>query len=520
MTIPNKIDRFIVNIQQRLNGRLASSLLSSALSVAVGVVWLWALAAVFGLITASPWYYPVPAVIAFSFFCWGYWRQHYDRYRAASYADRWFDLQDSLVSILNFAEQQSFNAFHQLASHEIEKRCNELDSRQLKIHFPWFKLFVNLCLAVPALMLLLAHNPSSKLSPSRTASQLEQLTDKVNRQLRRQFSSLRQELSPAEKRLLEQTELPKKLPKLPRDKDFKTAMLRYAAIERTIDKLAANSQLNNNRRLLQAIARQLLRERDTRSLGKEFQRGSYRRALRQLKKLKHQAVAEGKTAPLRRALTTMHDAATGQVPGTNRLKKSIDRLLQALKNYSQNGQSKQKQLSAKRELDYQLEQLSQELQQQQTAESFIHKLAKLRQALQLAQQKLRNLNSSAGAKSRSGTPMSRGRGRGDSGETAGATNDDRRHKTSQNSLSTAGDLSKLNGKIGHGLSQKELARASSGNGVSRRLIRNNNRDFHRQLEELVKRHEVPENMKEGVKNYFNALQESNTPDSLWQDNKR
>jgi len=72
-------------------------------------------------------------------------------------------------------------------------------------------------------------------------------------------------------------------------------------------------------------------------------------------------------------------------------------------------------------------------------------------------------------------------------------------------LTDNGNTSQLKGQKGSGPSLTKVEAADDGTGVSSRRGEAKERTFKKQFESFVQREDVPEDVKDGVKNYFNAL---------------
>jgi hypothetical protein len=73
-----------------------------------------------------------------------------------------------------------------------------------------------------------------------------------------------------------------------------------------------------------------------------------------------------------------------------------------------------------------------------------------------------------------------------------------------------GNLTQLQGQQGDGPSRSSVEQADSGEGVSGRAGSDKNRDFRKQTESLVQRDDVPEELKQGIREYFNRVHEVET----------
>ena len=71
-----------------------------------------------------------------------------------------------------------------------------------------------------------------------------------------------------------------------------------------------------------------------------------------------------------------------------------------------------------------------------------------------------------------------------------------------------GQTSQLQGTKGSGPSNASVETADDGSGVSSRGAADTERTFRRQVESFVEREDVPEDVKDGVKNYFESIHQT------------
>ena len=75
-------------------------------------------------------------------------------------------------------------------------------------------------------------------------------------------------------------------------------------------------------------------------------------------------------------------------------------------------------------------------------------------------------------------------------------------------LTDNGNTTQLKGTQGQGPSQSTIETADEGSGVSSRRAVNRKLEFSRQVESFVQREDVPEDVKQGVKTYFENIHQS------------
>ncbi len=82
-------------------------------------------------------------------------------------------------------------------------------------------------------------------------------------------------------------------------------------------------------------------------------------------------------------------------------------------------------------------------------------------------------------------------------------------RNQRDALIDNGNITQLRGTIGAGPSQTTTEEASEGSGVSTRRSERRTREFSEQVESFVQREDIPENVKRGVKEYFENIHQHN-----------
>lgn len=508
--------KFIDRVQLSLNRQvMVDQAVTSLIICGVGMIIVGLIFVVLGYQVELP-YLLIPLVVALLYMIESYHRKRYDVEQAAAYADTHFELNDALVSALDFEGQAEIHGFHKLHFSATEALCKIPDLSNLRLKIPWYKLLVSCGVGIVALILAMQDSAPVIIAARQRQQQTIEMTKGLNQNLRNEFELLKKKLLPAEHKLLAQTKLEQLVRKLkPRGK-FKDAMRQYAKLEQMLNKLSASQQLKSNRQLLHEIAWQLLKGRDSKKLGQQLGSGKYKAAAATLKQLKHAGDQQHNLEQLKQLLTKMTQAADQLSYNKSNLKAKLNALKAAVDKYSKAmqdagkslGRAAQENLSRENEnAEEQLNKLSEALEQQQMSDEFIDKLMKMRSAMQQAQQQLRGMQKGTGAPTPNGMP---GRGTGhkfNPGAGVSSTIAGNR-RNGGDKTSASGQLTKITGQQGRGISQKTIANATSGSGVSRRVNRQIKAKFSYQMEAFIKRNDVPEAMKAGVKRYFSDLHEA------------
>lgn len=521
----NATGKFIDKVKASLNLQIVVNELANALLIGCcGMVIIGLLFVVHGY-RVELLYLLIPIVIALLSIIINYRKKRFRTEQAAGYADEHFCFNDALVSVLDFETQPTIDGFQKLHLNATETACRSTDLAKLCLSPPWRKIIVGCLIGVIAIVLATIDDSPAITDARNYQQKTVEMSEKINHDLKKELKQLEQKLTPAEKKLLKKSKLDELVKDLKSQQEFKSAMRQYAKLEKLLNKLSAKQQLKNNRQLLNEIARQLLKDRLTKKLGQQFNRGQYRQAAENLKKLKQSGDKSRDLEHLKQILEKMKKASEQLIGNDSELKDQLSALKSAIGKYDKALKKSGKQADSKtknslskasKNADEQLDSLSAALDQQQVAESFIDKLMKMRSAMQQAQQKMRGLKNGSGLKMKGagGKPGKGGMPGQGQGKTPGvgagigsATAWNRRESGSE--VSAKGELNKISGRQGSGASQKKIESAASGSAISKRVRRQANNEFNYKMEEFIKRNDVPDAMKDGVKTYFSDLHENN-----------
>jgi tetratricopeptide (TPR) repeat protein len=383
----------------------------------------------------------------------------------------------------------------------------------LRLCWPWRKFVISGCIGGGALILAMLDSSPRVIAAEARQRLTLTTTDKINQDLRKELKALEQKLSPTEKKLLKQTQLDKLVNNLKLRDKFKDAMRQYAKLEKVLNRLSANQQFKSNQRLLNEIARQLLKAGTTKKLGQQLLNGKYRQAGQLLREFKQTGDSQRNLEKLKKVLAKMKKAAEQLVGNKSKFKERLSALKKAIDRYDKKLQqaakmsdsnTKEALAQAEQQADEQLDNLSEALEQQQVTDEFIKKLMKMRRAMQKAQQQMRGMQQGAGMKGQGGMPI-KGQGMqvGSGAKVGSAVAKNSREQGDK--LNAVGKERKLTGQKGRGASQKMIENSASGSAISQRRARKVNNEFSYKMEEFIERNDVPDGMKTGVKRYFSDL---------------
>ena len=93
------------------------------------------------------------------------------------------------------------------------------------------------------------------------------------------------------------------------------------------------------------------------------------------------------------------------------------------------------------------------------------------------------------------------------GNDAGVGTDESR-RNQRDELIDNGQYAQMQGIKGRGPSQTQVQSAAEGTGVSHRVAEDIEREFAKQMESFVQREDVPDDVKDGVREYFTNIHQT------------
>jgi len=452
---------------------------------------------------------------------------------AAQDADRFFHLHDSIISYLHFSRAGRNGGYYALQAEQTHAHIEPLDPRQIRFQPPRRGLLLAACLVAIAVPLGMRGPSERVLSEQQLARDTALATTAINEDLAKLVEELQQEAPTAEeKELLQPNQLREWVKKLEKTGDHKEALRQYAQLERKLNEFRRTLQNKRDEQLLERAARELQLSRETQPLAEQLKQKKYDRSADELQKMRPasdkplskqrrelarlKAAAQHMAAAARAARAASERSSNGSASqggsgagsggsGSDGgdlaqmmqdLAEAVDNLddslEEALRQESQIGECDAKQLSQYNScsqcVSTQLSKLTKRLKKLAVCKKCEARLCKLCQACSQCQGSL--------------CCMCNGPNAG--GKQAGmGTNAARRNQRDE--LLDNGQTTALKGIKGHGPSITTVEEANEGSGVSSRRATERARKFERQYESFVAREDIPDEVKEGVKQYFQVI---------------
>ena len=302
-------------------------------------------------------------------------------------------------------------------------------------------------------------------------------------------------------------------------KDQKEALRQLARFEQKLAKTLKRLEARQDEQTLKLAAAELAKSdlSDARKLGKKLDKKEFKEAALDLKKLKPGAKdPKGRKLSdeerkqmmkkLREATKRMANGAKNQNKGAPRDDKQmvpLDEMLDELDEAAEEFAEKMKEFEEfegefeEGEFDDQLEQLAGRMKKLDARKKLRGKLRAMRKQVGKSQSFL-----AVGATQQLGLAQKGGLKPGVGSQAS--------NREGETELPAEMNVERLKGQKGQGPSQSTIEDADSGTGISGKRATAIARDFNRQMESFVQRDDVPEEMKLGVREYFERIHKVET----------
>lgn len=516
---PNRIEAFVAAVRSRLNRHRLWTVLIWTVAAAAGVlviVGLWYTIPGYAVPRSLiGWTVAVAAVIGVA--AWAIARRSQDQ--AAAFADRFFGLKNAVASYLHFSRAERRDGYYALQAVQTTDQVAELDAGSVRYRPPRRGLFLAFGLVAIAVPLGLRGPSDAVLQQQRLEEVTQRETESINQELEEMVEQLREETpDPLEKELLVPDKLRKWVDELAVTKDQKEALRQYARLERKLNEARLATQRRRDEQLWNRAAAELANSPETKPLAKPLEEKNYDRAAQQLHKLdpksnKPLSQQRRELARLKAASQRMASAASSQSGGGNGsdgsdLAQSMEDLSDAVNNLDDALEEAERQESQLGECTS--EQMSECQSCQKQASDKLCKMCdglKKLSTMRRVEKKISMLckkcsNCQSGLCNACMACMSPKAG----GKKAGWASAES-HRINIDELVDNGQTTQLKGIKGRGPSLTTVESADDGSGVSTRQSTARVRDYQKQFESFVQREDVPEQVKQGVKRYFEIIHE-------------
>jgi hypothetical protein len=482
-----------LNAAQRLRAGLWALLIFGAVALAVELVF------VLSGHRVARWILLLPLAVAVVVAIVAYLRFRFCHRRAIGHIDDFFDLKDGLVTADEHIRKGRSDEIHTLQLKHTARAIEPHDpvalrpalSRRLQV---WATALI-----IASVALLFVDDSLAVQQARAEEKTVLELSEAVAQDLEEAFEEIMEEPDEEVAKLLQDPELNKLMSEFQADTDRRAVMRKLSEMDRHLAQKQAELDTRADENYLMALAENLQESKETVALGNALAKRNYRKAAEELKAME---LSETATAEERKALEqlsarvgetekSMASSESGARRDAQEMSEQIQKMAQEQR---QSGQCSKE---CKSSTNQSINKNSNSMKQLGARKDAQSALEKLRQKLQDSQS-----NMGQGNKPGQGQKPSDGKGGNEAGEGV-----DRSVRTPEFETSGASNLENLSGQIGEGESEKRIEDAASGSGTASESGDENGQvGYERQVEAFVRREDIPEEMKHGVKTYFKNIQ--------------
>ncbi len=556
----NRVEKFAQLVRSQLNKNLLQTVLIWAATVGAFVTVLIGLLYIAQGHSVPKLVYLLTAVCSLLAAGGAWFARRVTVADASKYADEHFGLKDSVTSCRNFADDGKEGGYFDLQAKQTDTRVDRLESTKIPFAFPRRTLAIGLVFgAAAALMAFVGPSQAVKDRMALEIATADQ-TKSLNERLEELIEELDEEIKDEdERKLVEPEKLREWVKELHETKDQKVALRQYAKLEQKLQKASAKLEQKRDEQYLERASKELRKGKETKELAEKLEQKKYNDAAKELAKLKPKAAKElserrKQLAKMRAASKRMASAkqqnakrkspndalkkaqadaqkvsktssaqnskSTNEAQKANASKgsesepsetseESVEELVEDLEDALEefdgeladaemeelDGDLDEKRLAKLDTLDGDLDKafgkLGEKLGRMGMKKKLQSKLGKLAKACSQCQSDCAGLCESPDA----------------GGKKAGTGASDSR-RDERDDLVDNDQFTKLKGQKGSGPSIVTTEAAEDGSGVTTARGGQASRSFQRQMESFVEREDVPDDVKSGVRNYFEMIHKS------------
>ena len=536
------VDSFVLAVRRRLNRNRACRSILWVLICGGGVLLVIALIYVIRGYEVPRYWYGIGIAATALGAVTGALTHRASEAEAAAYADGFFNIKDAIVSSRRFAAEQKAGGYYDLQAGQTAGVVRPLDAK--RVPFVWPQT-LGACAAVLVMgCLLTAFKSTNQEILDRIAGekQTEARLDEVKDELLKDVEELEKSTtSEEEKKELGADQLRELVKQLESTKDLAEALKQLANLERKLDNAAKALETKRDEQLLKKAGEELEKEEDpqARELAKKLKNEQFKDAAKDLAKMKPEDAKEAKDKKLtdkKKEAAKLKAAAKRMAAAARQQKSSQSK--SSKENEDNNDEKSQNAKMSKAEeqddelaedlekLEMEADQYDKDMEELEEGEKLgkidLAKLEKsdqdgekLRMRLDKMGDKLAKLGMKSDARKKllslskkAGQCQGYMQGQGLAASKGGLKPGNGTVDTSRDEkdeLKDNGNTTQLKGQKGTGPSLTKIEAADDGTGTSHRKGEAKERAFKKQYESFVQREDVPEDVKDGVKQYFETL---------------
>lgn len=455
------------------------------------------------------------------------------------FADNFFGLKDTIVSQRRFEAEHRSGGYYDLQAEQTEASVRPLDAAKVPFVCPRGLATAAGVLVLACGLTAFKSTDQEILDRIKQEEITQERVEETKRELEEMIKELEKSADEDEQKLLNPDQLREFVEQLKSTKDLAEAMRQLADLERKLDKAAKALEQRRDTELLKKAGAELEKEEDpqARELAKNLKNEQFKQAAKDLEKLKPSQEKDKKIAEKRKESAKLKATAKRMAAAARSQKSSQS------KNSKENGEGQEKNQTAQdSKAQEQEDELSEELEQlEQDADQYDESLEELEELEKLgkidmskmeksdqdgeklrvrldklgkdlaklgmkgdAQKKLLTMSKKAGQcqgymQGLSPSPFANPGGKKPGDGTIESV------RNQKDELKDNGQTTQLKGQKGTGPSLTKIEAADDGTGTSTAEKKAVKEGFRKQFESFVQREDVPEDVKDGVKQYFEAL---------------
>lgn len=537
----NEIKKLVKSSQKRLNFSvlMRSILISIIVSSSIGIVLN--LYFIIQGYAAQAFVYKANLVL-FILLVTSHFLYHFvDESKTAIIIDKVFNLKEGLLSHIGFQSKGYEAGIFKLQEKKLLDDVRRKDKKVL-LQVPQKNLFWISAVLILS-MTLVGFIPESEWMTNKKNQIIltKKITDKNAEILKKELEELEKSLTDEEKELLQKSKIIEAVEKLDEKEDKEEAFSELAKLEQELRKELKAESHQADLAMLKKLEEEALKDEATKEFGEELKKKDFKQAAEELKKFE---IDDKLLKEMQEALKDKKELTKEELKELK--EKYLDKLSQQLKDMKALNKGAKKSLSKENlknkdgikgdlsDLSESLEEFEgdlDDLDELQKGEKLTkEELEELKKQLEKCEKCAGKCNGKMGkfGKSLGKMGLKQGfmdklfnmreklseaqmalasgivPGSGKGGQKAG-DGVDRSSNGQKTELSDNGQFSQLKGTKGEGKSLMAVEEAASGTGVSRIQGKTNKKEFKNQTESFMNREDIPDDLKGGVKNYFNSI---------------
>ena len=535
----NEIKKLIQSSQNQLNTSIFLR------SVLIGVIISCCVSLVYGMFYIMQGYavhsnvYIVNVVLFFILVGLHFYFHFVNQTKTAQIIDRKLNLKEGLLSHLGFLSKGLDSGVFKLQE---EKLINDVSKAEKNLFVYPRKNLVVISLLLLISICLVGFIPESEVVTAKKKEIVltKKITSTNAEALKKELEELEKSLTDEEKELLEKSKIIEAVKELDEKEDKEEAFSDLAKLEQELRKELKSESHQADLAMLKKLEEEALKDELTKSLGEDLKKKDFKEAAEELKKFE---LDEKQLKDLKEELKDKKELTKEEMKELK--EKHLDKLAEKLKEMKALNKSAKKSLSkdgAKNkdglagdlgELSEALEEFEGDLADLNDLEKgeklSKEELEKLKEALKKCEKCAGKCNSKMGKLGKNLKNMGVKQSYMDklmamkdkldeaqmslaSGKVLVPSNGleagegvDRSANGQKTEITDNGQFSQIKGEKGEGKSLVAVEAAESGTGRSKIQGKSNKKDFKTQTESFMNREDIPDDLKGGVKNYFNSI---------------